>query len=597
MKKTTFLKTMLLATVMLAGSASVWGQYTGTGTFTKITSLSDLEDGYYVIVNSGDAWAMNNSTTQVANCLGNTSVAPSGGKITNPSTTIVWKIEVNATGRTIYNEASTKYVSYTGSSNNVQVADAVSANNQRWTFSYSSNAFRATNAAVTGRSLQYNNGSPRFACYTNSQQDLLLYKMEVSTSCTSSEFSFGETTITKSVADAAFTKAASSLNTTTAIAYSSSKPSVATINAATGAVTIVSTGTTVITATQAAGTHSTIEYCEGTAFYELTVEPLAIPVASEATSVGITSFTANWAAVTGATGYEVDVYTKVGNMTTILSENFEGFTAGQPNASAHGTNIVSDLDNYTQTEGWTGALVYQAGGTAKMGTASALGSFVTPSINLSAHEGAFTVSFDAMAWSGDSTKLKIYLNDALAYTVTGLNNDATYTLLPFSVDLTGGTATSTIKFEANQASRGRFFLDNIVITQGAETLTPITGSPFTVTGATSKEITGLSPETTYYYTVTAKAGEFVSAKSNEISATTQIATGKKDVQTLSFNVCATNGTLFIEGVAAGTSIEVYNSTGQRLTSAQAIGGMTTIDVSTRGIVLVKVGKQIVKVAL
>lgn len=40
-----------------------WGQYSGSGTFTKITSISALTDGYYVIVNSGDTNAMNNNTT------------------------------------------------------------------------------------------------------------------------------------------------------------------------------------------------------------------------------------------------------------------------------------------------------------------------------------------------------------------------------------------------------------------------------------------------------------------------------------------------------------------------------------------------------
>jgi len=39
------------------------GQYSGTGTFTKITSLAELTDGYYVITNETDAFAMNNAHT------------------------------------------------------------------------------------------------------------------------------------------------------------------------------------------------------------------------------------------------------------------------------------------------------------------------------------------------------------------------------------------------------------------------------------------------------------------------------------------------------------------------------------------------------
>ena len=162
--------------MMLVGSA--WGQYTGSGTFTKITSLGDLTDGYYVIVNSGDAFAMNN--TNAGSFFGNTSVSPSSNTILNPSTSIVWKIEINSGGRTIYNEVTSKYVSYTGSSNAAYAVDAVTADAQRWDISYASNLFVFANLAISARILQYNASSPRFACYTSAQQKILLYKLEAS---------------------------------------------------------------------------------------------------------------------------------------------------------------------------------------------------------------------------------------------------------------------------------------------------------------------------------------------------------------------------------------------------------------------------------
>lgn len=158
-----------------------WGQYAGSGTFEKITSVTNLTDGYYVIVNNGDAYAMNNSTTQVANCLGYTAIT--ANSIVNPSGTIVWKIETTAAGSTIYNENSLKYVSFTGSQNRVQVTDAASTDNQRWTFSYASNEFSITNKQLTTRKLQFNNnaGQLRFACYTGTQQNVLLYKLTTTT--------------------------------------------------------------------------------------------------------------------------------------------------------------------------------------------------------------------------------------------------------------------------------------------------------------------------------------------------------------------------------------------------------------------------------
>ena len=176
--KTHLLLKRLLFLWLFAFSASVWGQYNGTGTFTKITALVDLTDGYYVVANSGDSFAMNN--TNAGSFFTNTSVTPSANTLTNPSVNIVWKIEVNGLGRTIYNEASTKYVSYTGTGNAAQAVSTVS-NSEKWTITYSTSTFKAANLTSTTRVLKYNSASPRFACYTAGQQDLQLYKLAAPT--------------------------------------------------------------------------------------------------------------------------------------------------------------------------------------------------------------------------------------------------------------------------------------------------------------------------------------------------------------------------------------------------------------------------------
>lgn len=177
--KTHYLLKRLLLLWVFAFSASLWGQYTGTGTFTKINSLTDLTDGYYVVANSADGFAMNN--TNAGKFFTKTDISPTSGTITNPSTSIVWKIESDAAGRTIYNEASSKYVSYTGSSNEAYAVATAATNNQKWTVAYSSSTFEFKNLAVPARILKYNAGAPRFACYTSGQQDLQLYKLVAST--------------------------------------------------------------------------------------------------------------------------------------------------------------------------------------------------------------------------------------------------------------------------------------------------------------------------------------------------------------------------------------------------------------------------------
>jgi len=176
MKKNYFRNLKTLIGVLFFGiTSAVFGQYTGSGTFVKITSLGDLTDGYYVLVNSGDAFAMNTTYTTF---LAHTSVTPSSGTIVNPDASIVWKIQTDGTSKTIFNEGIAKYVSYTGTTNSVQIVDAVSVDNQRWSFSYANDVFTVANVAIPTRMLQYNASSPRFACYTSAQQKLLLYKYQ-----------------------------------------------------------------------------------------------------------------------------------------------------------------------------------------------------------------------------------------------------------------------------------------------------------------------------------------------------------------------------------------------------------------------------------
>lgn len=67
------------------------------------------------------------------------------------------------------------FVEYQGSSNKVYLTTS-SSEADTWTFAYSSNKFRIQSGNVTGRYLQYNSGSPRFACYTGSQQYLDVYR-------------------------------------------------------------------------------------------------------------------------------------------------------------------------------------------------------------------------------------------------------------------------------------------------------------------------------------------------------------------------------------------------------------------------------------
>src|SRR5690606_4115492 len=90
-------------------------------TYNQITSLTELTDGYYVMAESEESYAMN--TVHNGTFLAWTAISATASTITNPTAKIIWRIETNGSCRTIYSENISKYISYTGSSNNVQIVD------------------------------------------------------------------------------------------------------------------------------------------------------------------------------------------------------------------------------------------------------------------------------------------------------------------------------------------------------------------------------------------------------------------------------------------------------------------------------------------
>ena len=172
----------LVAAGLLAGVPLARGAYEGTGVFTKIAARADLTDGYYVIASSNGLAAMTH--TNAGTFFTSNAISPAGDSLTNPSVALVWLIQTNAThgGLTIYNEASNRYATYAGSANAVYPAGAVNGTTGTWVFTYASGAFNVSNTALGTRSLQYNAGAPRFACYATAQMKLALYKLASSSS-------------------------------------------------------------------------------------------------------------------------------------------------------------------------------------------------------------------------------------------------------------------------------------------------------------------------------------------------------------------------------------------------------------------------------
>ena len=151
--------------------------------------------------------------------------------------------------------------------------------------------------------------------------------------------------------------------------------------------------------------------------------------------------------------------------TIVLSEDFSG-------VADTNTSIGLHLDDYTQIPGWTGNWVYSSTQKVRVGKSGEGGFIMTPELDLSGNNGGFTVTFDVKAWNNDQTRMYVEVN-GVDYLVEGLSTTQFNT---FTLEFTGGTTATTVKFKSYQNSKARFFLDNIlVISQlaGPDTIGPV----------------------------------------------------------------------------------------------------------------------------
>ena len=254
--------------------------------FTKISSIDELTDGKYVIaykntmamVNQADGSRIAATTINVSD----------DDAIFNPDASIVWDITTTTNGVSISNNGT--YVA--GENSNDASLSDFEDKVCEWNFSIENDKFRAKNNRYTDRFLQYNSTSKWFACYTGSQQNLTLYKLEVNDGKQDVKVTFNEVSGNKDLffAEGLTYNSAATATPEKPITYSSSDQEVATISAE-GLVTIVGPGTTIIKAT----TEADDTYREGVAQYTLTVRASS---ASLPHSIDFKSGLGDWLSIT-----------------------------------------------------------------------------------------------------------------------------------------------------------------------------------------------------------------------------------------------------------------------------------------------------------
>lgn len=247
------------------------------------------------------------------------------------------------------------------------------------------------------------------------------------------------------------------------------------------------------------------------------------------------------------------------NSTVIVSENFAKFTAGSEDTPDN--TIISNLEtgeipsSYTQTPGWSGAPVYQAGGSAYIGMLdeSTSGFINTPILDFSQNGGTCKVSFRAKSVLAEGDQLSVLiLVPGEQYASSSVSVNLTNEWQDFSVTLNQGKVDNYIQIWTYS---NEFFIDDINITsEGLNSPSELSVSKFTGTSAelswnavegadsyllnvyyfdletyeniyaveeeavtgTSYTVSGLDPNITYLFDVATVKGEEVSPYSSPL---------------------------------------------------------------------------------
>jgi len=362
--------------------------------------------------------------------------------------------------------------------------------------------------------------------------------------------SSGSTTTTSANIFCDFTSAGTNPVTARGVVYGTSSypttvDNITTSGSGTGAYTVNLTGLNFQTryfvrayCTTSAGTY----YSAQIEIYTLNI---GAPVASSASSVGATGFTANWGSVALATGYKLDVstsatvftnYAAQSNFVTFDFENGEQRFSNPSLSNSNNAGALIETDgllSYGNEPGNGGEVKKVTGWDVGVDTkyyyvqfnSQGMESMKLSSKQRSTPDGPknFKIQYSIILGSSanwiDITGGTITCADnfttgaisdlALPAAMENLSNVFLRWVLTSSTAVNGSTLTSA----------GENNIDDIII-KGSSVQTLVSGYDNLTVSGTSKVVTGLSPSTNYYYRVRSTATGAVSGNSNVISVST-----------------------------------------------------------------------------
>lgn len=341
------------------------------------------------------------------------------------------------------------------------------------------------------------------------------------------------------------------------------------------------------------------------------ISEIATPKALNATNVTANGFTANWNAVQDANSYLISVI-KRSKITTageyeMISDDFSGVKIGSLSDVEFAT-ISGYLDSYTKVPGWSAENpAFAAGYIALAPFGSSAASITSPYIDLSSDNGALKaiINMAEMNYGTDyeGGTVTVSLLDEDGKAIESQNVTMTKGFKDYVINFTKGSDVSAVKVSYNGSKK--IFIDSFAIKQNLAVGYTLNSFEQTIEAeGTSVDVNVSEPlvfdKTSYAYDViavgrTVSSGDIVdiTSDSSNVIEVMLSSSVEQNVAAKTAKLFRANGALTIE-TAKACEVEVYSLSGAILSKATVAEGVSTIDLPTNDIVIVKIDNKAVK---
>ena len=150
----------------------------GSGIYQKVTAISELEAGkrYLVVYENEAEGQVMNGVNNANNYAGVKTAIIDNDQIDNTTLNATPIVLQNAGSGSWFLLEDNKFLYVNTDGNYLNSSDRSATNGTKWTISIEDDVMKINNNYLNARYLMYNSQQPRFACYKNTQKNVVLYK-------------------------------------------------------------------------------------------------------------------------------------------------------------------------------------------------------------------------------------------------------------------------------------------------------------------------------------------------------------------------------------------------------------------------------------